>query len=86
MTGPMPPDDLGFEDPGFDALDTAIGERLRAAAPTAPNVDATLAGLRPGFARRGDGIRPWSRARRRCASRRSSGSVRSCSRVAGPVT
>lgn len=51
MTGPMPPDDLSFEDPGFDALDTAIGERLRAAAPTAPNVDATLAGLRPGFTR-----------------------------------
>ncbi len=51
MTGPMPPDDLSFEDPGFDALDTAIGERLRAAAPTAPDVDATLAGLQPGFAR-----------------------------------
>lgn len=46
MTGPMPPDD-----PGFDALDTAIGERLRAAAPTAPNADATLAGLRPGLTR-----------------------------------
>jgi hypothetical protein len=51
MTGPTPPDDLGFEDPGFDALDTAIGERLRAVAPTAPNVDTTLTGLRPGFAR-----------------------------------
>jgi uncharacterized membrane protein YgcG len=51
MTGPTPPDDLSFEDPGLDALDTAIGERLRAAAPTAPNVDATLAGLRPGFTR-----------------------------------
>jgi hypothetical protein len=51
MTGPMPPDDMSFEDPGFDALDTALGERLRAAAPAAADVDATLAGLRPGFAR-----------------------------------
>ena len=50
MTGPSP-DDGPFDDVGFDALDTAIGERLRAGAPTAPNVDTTLAGLRPGFAR-----------------------------------
>lgn len=46
MTGPVPPDDLGF-----DALDTSLGERLRAAAPAAPDASETLEGLRPGMVR-----------------------------------
>jgi len=46
VSGPTNPDDLGD-----DALDATIGERLRAAAPAAPDTDAALAGLRPTFAR-----------------------------------
>jgi len=46
VSDPTNPDELGF-----DALDATIGERLRAAAPAAPDTDAALAGLRPTFAR-----------------------------------
>ena len=40
-----------MDDFGFDPIDTALGARLRAAAPEAGDADAVLAGMRPRLAR-----------------------------------